>query len=133
MKIAEGDFGTANDYLKRAFDAGMLTATDLMETISSDDEKIEYLKRRGQLGDPMGYYNLAKMFEGKNRIAEEPEGAIVYYKKALPFFGHTELLGLKDTFRVLGCDLSETVLDSFFKDIVEIYNQEEIKKVWEEV
>jgi hypothetical protein len=57
---------------------------------------------------------------------------IAYYKKALPFFGHTELLDLKDTFRGVGCDLSEIVLDSFSKDIVEFYNQEEVKKVWEE-
>jgi uncharacterized phage-associated protein len=133
MKITEGDPEMANDYLKKAFDAGMLTATDLMMTTASDDEKIEYLKKRGKLGDPMGYYNLAKILEEKNIIAEETEGAIAYYKKALPFFGHTELLGLRDTFRVVGCDLSETVLDSFFKDIVDLYNQEEVKKIWEGV
>ncbi len=76
---------------------------------------------------------MTKGIKKKTESQKSQKEILCIIKKALPFFGHTELLRLKDTFRVIGCDLSERALDAFFKDIVEVYNQEEVKKIWEEV
>jgi len=60
MYFNTSDIPTGVSYLKRAFTGGMLTATDmLLPYLTDTSEQIEYLKRRGEAGDPYGYYELA--------------------------------------------------------------------------
>ena len=130
MYFSESDTATGVHYLKLAFEKGMLTATDmLLPYLNDKTEKIEYLKRRGEAGDPYGYYELAKLYELCGQIMGN-EGAMSYYFKAQPFFGYTELMAIRKKYPALKNDLNEEALDDFFKDIVQIINTEEINTIW---
>ncbi|GEM_PF-4034132 len=128
--IEQEKFADAKVLLEQAFEKGMLTATDLMMELTadvlSDDHKLHYLKERGDRGDPMGYYQLAKRLHQTGNVVD----AIGYYKKALPFFGITELR------KLMKKDPSLPIVDSslskkgFFEDIIELYHNEALLALW---
>lgn len=131
MHFSRSDTTTGVTYLKTAFERGMLTATDmLLPYLSTEAEKIEYLKRRGDAGDPYGYYELAKYYESRSQISGK-EGAISYYFKAQPFFGYTELKAIQKKHPTFMDDLNEEALDDFFKDIVQILNINALNTIWD--
>jgi hypothetical protein len=130
MYFSISDTAEGVSFLKRAFAGGMLTATDmLLPYLSDETEKIEYLKSRGEAGDPYGYYELAKLYELCGQIVDT-EGAISYYLKAQPFFGYTELMAIRKKHPLFKNHLNEEALDDFFKDIVQILNIDELNTIW---
>lgn len=121
ISLAEKNFPDSIEYAKQAFNKGMLTVTCFMMDLSIDEsDKKDFLKKRGELGDPKGYYDLAKLFEQQGN----KDDAIAYYKRSLPFYGYSELLRLHE-------NISEEDVDRFFEEIVLIYNDKSIHQIWE--
>ncbi len=128
--IEQENFVGAKEYLNKAFEKGMLTATDLMielpDDILNDAQKLSYLKNRGDRGDPMGYYQLAKKFHQRGNVPV----AVDYYKKALPFLGITELRKLLKKNPSLAIVDSSLSKKGFFEDIIELYHNETLLQLW---
>lgn len=93
-------------YLNLAFENGMLTALDFFPKAEITKEM---LKKRGDLGDPIGYYKLAKIYQKENNFDE----AIINYKKSMPFFGYTELVKLNQI------EKNDNSLENFFTDLID--------------
>lgn len=122
MSLAEENIPEAIGYAKKAFNEGMLTVTDFMIDLSmmTEDDKQNFLEKRVNLGDPKGYYDLARFFEQRKNM----ERAITYYKKSLPFYGYSDLSRLHE-------EISEDDIDRFFAEIVLIINNESVCRIWD--
>lgn len=132
FELAKIEFSKSNisdgvKYLKEAFEKGMLTATDMLLPYLNNGEKIDYLRNRGDAGDSYGYYELARLYESQDQMAN----AIEYYFKAQPFFGYTELATIqKRRSSDFTYTLNENALTDFFKDIIQILNIDELNTMW---
>ena len=83
-------------YLEEAGKLGMLTAYDFAADLAKEKKDFALAKKfytcKGDMGDPLGYYNLAALYEEEKNISE----AMKYYKKAGPLIGGLEEAKLKE-------------------------------------